>query len=95
MELILVAIALFGPPLSFYVANRISTAINRRRWVEMDAIVKNFRDDNIQHFPHAKQAPADMARLEQRVTDHDKHDDERFERIEAMFREIRDSLRQK
>ena len=89
---ILVGLALIGAIVGPYVGYRVSEAVNKRRWVEMEGIVVRLNKYHEQHFDHSQQASSDMRRIEQQVTDHSKRDDEYFQRIEAMFREIRDTL---
>ena len=94
-EWIAIALAIVGPSVGIYAAYRATEAVGKRRWVEMDGIIKQFRDNHTVHFTHAGKTDSDIARLEQSVEDHEKHDEERFDRIEAMFKEIRESLRRR
>lgn len=87
------SIALVISLVGLYTGYRVADAVNRRRWTEMDRTISAFTGFHDQHFKHAKKAEADMARVQQQVSDHEREDEKRFDRIEAMFREIRDALR--
>ena len=57
-----------------------------------------FMDYDKKHLQHAEDERilvTDMARIQQEVKDHNKHDAEYFDRIEAMFKEIREALRER
>ena len=66
-EWILVGIALIGAVVGPFVGFRVSEAVNKRRWFEMDEIVRRLTKYHEQHFDHSQQATSDMARLEQQI----------------------------
>ena len=89
---ILVGLALIGAIVGPYVGYRVAEGVNKRRWVEMDEIMARLTKYNEQQLINVQQATSDISRLQQQVMDHNKRDDDYFQRIEAMFREIRDAL---
>lgn len=89
-EWILVVIAILTPVLS----GAVSWGVNKQRWKSMDETILNFRKDHVEHFEHAKEATATMATLAQQMKDHAERDDDRFGRIEEMFREMRGDVKE-
>ena len=78
----------------------------RHRGQDMDAVkfsdhLKPIQDTlarhdahHSRHFENATANATAIATLAQEVADHNKHDEERFGRIEEMHREIRDDIKE-
>ena len=86
-------LTIIGAALAAYGSYRAADAVNRRRWTEMDGVIKNFRDDHIKHFEAESKIDTSLARAEQRISSHEAQCIESRERIEAMFKEIREYMR--
>lgn len=46
------------------------------------------------HFDAARDLETGAASMQQQITDHDRRDEERFNRMEEMFRETRDDIKE-
>ena len=94
-EWIAIAIAIVGPAIGIFAAYRATDAVTKRRWVEMEGVINNFRNDHVQHFEDSKKSHSDVARVEQRLSDHEKYCEEIRREIKEMFKEIREALRER
>ncbi len=92
---ITVGLSVGGAAVSTYTTFRSTNAVNVEKWAKMDETMKNFRADHMSHFKTAEAANIQIERTSTQIAEHKDHDEERFDRIESMFREIRGLLNQR
>ncbi len=52
-----------------------------------------FRAHHAAHFANTESLKSGLARIDQRMRDHEKHDDDRFEQMQEMLGEIRGDIK--
>lgn len=54
----------------------------------------NYDEKHDKHFDEIRNLQAGAASMQQQIDDHDKRDEDRFNRMEEMFRETRDDIKE-
>lgn len=75
------------------VTRKVNEKLNEWRWANVDKTTETFRKYHAEHFEQDRELSEQQVRLAQQVADHIVEDKESRNRIEDMFREIRDNLR--